>query len=193
MPHLIVERAKRGDRDAFRRLVETHSPQVFRVAFRIVGDEATAEDVVQEAFLRAYRQLASFDGRSQFSTWLFRIATNAAIDAHRRLKRRPEDPFAEDADDTETPPLVSELPDPGRRAESAEIAAAATQALDGLTAMERAAFSLRHFEGYSIAEISSTLGIRQEASKQAIFRAVKKMRHVLEPFLRPTLWSRHEA
>ena len=193
MPNLIVERAKRGDRDAFRRLVETHSSQVFRVAFRIVGDEATAEDVVQEAFLRAYRQLSSFDGRSQFSTWLFRIATNAAIDAHRRLKRRPEEPLAEDIDDAESPPLMSELPDPGRRAESAEIAAAATQALDGLTAMERAAFCLRHFEGYSIAEISSTLGVRQEASKQAIFRAVKKMRHVLQPFLRPTLWSRHEA
>lgn len=69
-----VDRARSGDREAFRTLVESHSRGVFRLAFRMTGNEQDAEDVVQETFLRAYRQLDKFQAKASFSTWLFRIA-----------------------------------------------------------------------------------------------------------------------
>ena len=74
-----VERARSGDRDAFRLLVEQHSRAIFRLAFRMTGNEEDAEDVVQETFLRAYRQLGKYEARSSFSTWLYRIASHRTI------------------------------------------------------------------------------------------------------------------
>src|SRR5688500_20381219 len=84
----LVQQAQQGDADAFRELVERHSNRVFRLSWRITGDEASAEDAVQETFLRAYRALHRFDARSRFATWLHRIAVNTAIEIMRQ--RRPE-------------------------------------------------------------------------------------------------------
>ena len=81
-----VARARAGDREAFQALVERHSRNVFRLAFRMTGNEEDADDVVQETFLKAYRSLPGFAGRSQFSTWLHRIAANCALDL---MRRRP--------------------------------------------------------------------------------------------------------
>src|SRR2546427_7620832 len=94
-------RARQGDNDAFRALVERHSQQAFRLAFRMTGNEQDAEDVVQESFLRAYRQLGRFDERATFGTWLYRIAANCSLDLVRSKKRRSEhiahpDPDMED-------------------------------------------------------------------------------------------------
>src|SRR5437016_6985315 len=85
-----VARARSGDADAFRLLVERHSRPLFRLAFRMTGNESDAEDVVQETFLRAYRQLAKFDERASFGTWLYRIATNYTLDLVRARNRRSE-------------------------------------------------------------------------------------------------------
>src|ERR1700748_1816303 len=97
----VLARARQGDSDAFRALVERHSRSVFRLAFRMTGNEQDAEDVVQESFLRAYRQLGKFDERASFGTWLYRIATNCSLDLVRSRKRRsehmaPVDPEMED-------------------------------------------------------------------------------------------------
>src|SRR6202011_1129958 len=86
----VLARARQGDSDAFRVLVERHSRSVFRLAFRMTGNEQDAEDLVQETFLRAYRQLGRFDGRAGFSTWLYRIAANCSLDLIRARKRRQE-------------------------------------------------------------------------------------------------------
>src|ERR1700730_4506280 len=86
----VLARARQGDNDAFRALVERHSRSVFRLAFRMTGNEQDAEDLVQETFLRAYRQLGKFDGRAGFSTWLYRIAANCSLDLIRARKRRQE-------------------------------------------------------------------------------------------------------
>src|SRR5271166_4094162 len=83
-----VERAQSGDGDAFRQLVERHGRNIFRLAFRMTGNEHDAEDVVQETFLRAYRQLDKYETRSSFATWLFRIASNYSLDLIRSRKRR---------------------------------------------------------------------------------------------------------
>src|ERR1700681_1172404 len=85
-----VERARSGDSDAFRLLVERHSRHVFRLAFRMTGNEQDAEDVVQDTFLRAYRQLKNYESRASFSTWLYRIAANACLDLIRSRKRRQD-------------------------------------------------------------------------------------------------------
>jgi len=85
-----VERARSGDSDAFRLLVEQHSRAIFRLAFRMTGNEEDAEDVVQETFLRAYKQLDKYEARSSFSTWLYRIASNYSLDLIRMRKRHEE-------------------------------------------------------------------------------------------------------
>src|ERR1022692_3021505 len=85
-----VERARAGDSDAFRLLVEQHSRAIFRLAFRMTGNEQDAEDVVQETFLRAYKQLSHYESRSSFSTWLYRIASNYSLDLI-RMRKRHED------------------------------------------------------------------------------------------------------
>src|ERR1700682_6591643 len=86
----FVARARTGDTDAYRVLVERHSRALFRLAFRMTGNESDAEDVVQETFLRAYRQLGKFDERASFGTWLYRIATNYSLDLMRARIRRSE-------------------------------------------------------------------------------------------------------
>jgi RNA polymerase sigma-70 factor, ECF subfamily len=176
---ILVERAQTGDTEAFRALVERHSPKLFRLAYRVLGDEPSAEDAVQETLLRAYRSLARFDARARFATWLHRIAVNTAVEILR--KRQRQRPHQEWNETEEAAPLPSQDPGPDRRALSQEVERAVRGALAELSPMERTAFVLRHFEGRSIAEICGTLGLRESAGKQAIFRAVKKLRRVLEP------------
>lgn len=174
---IFVERAQRGDAEAFRVLVERYSPRLFRLAWRIVGEETSAEDAVQETFLRAYRALPRFDAQSQFGTWLHRIAANTAIEILRKRQRQQIRRGAEEeADDA-----PSREPGPDRRALSQEVDRAVREALDGLSPVERAAFVLRHYEERSIAEVCDALGLRESAGKQAVFRAVKKLRRALEP------------
>ena len=181
----VVARARAGDADAFRSLVERHSRYLFGVAHRLTGSAEDAEDVVQEAWLRAHRQLARFEARADLRTWLHRITVNCSIDCIRSRRHR-EDPH--DPADLETGPLSEQgatgqvLPD--RLAESGQIQARVEQALGGLTALERAAFILRHMEGQSIEEVGSALGMRTSATKHSIFRAVRKMRQALQPFAR---------
>ena len=177
----LVTRARVGDADAFRLLVERHSRPVFRLAFRMTGNEQDAEDVVQESMLRAYKQLAKFDQRASFSTWLYRIATNCSLDLVRSRKRRTEDRTA--ASETEEPAMTvaSQDPNPERMALSGEVRERLTAAMDELSAVERAAFVLRHFEGMCIEDIGRALDCQPGAAKHSVFRAVQKLRRALEP------------
>jgi RNA polymerase sigma-70 factor (ECF subfamily) len=176
-----VARARAGDPEAFRELVERHSRAVFRVAWRITGRAEDAEDVVQETFLRAYRQLDRFESRANFGTWLYRIAANCAVDL---LRARPRREVTEEADTLErlSGDADNTVPSPERALLGREISDRVSQALEKLSDMERAAFTLRHFEGLSIEEIGRALGLRASATKHSIFRAVKKVRHELKPY-----------
>jgi RNA polymerase sigma-70 factor (ECF subfamily) len=180
-----VERARSGDSDAFRLLVEQHSRAVFRLAFRMTGNEQDAEDVVQETFLRAYRQLDKYEARSSFATWLYRIASNYSLDLIRMRKRHEEKrergSKAEERDILQTIPVNA--PGPDRIAHSNQVQARVNEALDELSDQERTAFVLRHFEGLSIDEIGETLGTGTNATKHSIFRAVQKLRRSLEPLV----------
>jgi RNA polymerase sigma-70 factor (ECF subfamily) len=175
----VLARARQGDSDAFRVLVEKHSRAAFRLAFRMTGNEQDAEDVVQESFLRAYRHLGRFEARADFGTWLYRIVANCAVELIRTRQSRQTRARMEPLDDLTLPP-ASTNPGPQRLAESADIKRRVAAALDGLSPLERAAFTLRHYEGRTIDEISRTLRLGTSAAKHAVFRAVKKLRVDLE-------------
>ena len=178
----IVARARAGDADAYRVLVERHSRALFRLAFRMTGNESDAEDVVQESFLRAYRQLGKFDERASFGTWLYRIATNCSLDLVRSRKRRSEQMAPAD-EEMENPilNLPAHDPTPERSMLSTEVRERVAEAMNDLSATERTAFVLRHFEGMCIEDVSRVLECQPGAAKHSVFRAVQKLRRALEP------------
>src|SRR3954471_3468228 len=149
---IAVARAREGDEDAFRALVELHARTAFGLAYRLTGDERDAEDVVQESFIRAHRRLGHFESRSNFGTWLHRIVVNCAIDLLRTRRSRHEEPAAPPPEELPDP-LASDGPSPERLARSAEIRRHVDASMASLSAQERAAFALRHYEGRSIDEI----------------------------------------
>jgi len=183
--HVAVARVRAGDEDAYRLLVDRHSRSVFRLAFRMTGNEQDSEDVVQETFMRAYRQLHRWEARSSFSTWLYRIAANYSLDLVRRRKRHGEVAMAESVgpEDEAVHALPSTAPGPDRLLFSGRVQQCVAGTLNELSQQERTAFVLRHFEGQSIEEISAALGLSGNAAKHSIFRAVQKLRRALEPLV----------
>jgi RNA polymerase sigma-70 factor (ECF subfamily) len=181
----FVAKARSGDTDAFRALVERHSRTLFRLAFRMTGNTQDAEDVVQESFLRAYRQLAKFDERASFGTWMYRIATNCSLDLVRVRRRRSQVPVAAEEPDDRVPEFRSPAPSPERAAISGEVRERLAAAMEELSGTERAAFVLRHFEGLRVEEISKVLECQPGAAKHSVFRAVQKLRRALEPIVSP--------
>lgn len=177
-----VAQVRAGESEAFRVLVERHSASLFRLAYRMTRNEQDAQDVVQETFLRAYRQLHRFEERAGFGTWLYRIGVNCALDLMRSRQRRTELPVGNDPDErSPLDVLAAHAPGADRLVYSAEVKQRLAAAMARLTPNERAAFTLRHFEGMSSDEIARTLGLRSNAAKNTIFRAVQKLREALEP------------
>src|SRR5215472_7639396 len=181
----VLARARQGDEEAFRVLVEQHSRSVFRLAYRMTGNEQDAEDMVQESFLRAYKQLGRFESRANFGTWIYRITANCCVDLMRARQARHDQSRREDLDAAGQMP-AGDGPGPERMAESAEIEHHVQTALETLSPLERAAFTLRHCEGRSIDEISTVLGLGTSAAKHSVFRAVRKLRVALAPLRRQT-------
>ena len=176
-----VAEARGGDEDAFRLLVERHSRSIYRLAYRMTGRPEDAEDVVQETFVRAYRQLGRFEARSNFGPWLYRIGFNCAIDY---MRARPRHEAAETPEvlDASTRPIGSRRPWT-TLVYAGEIGRQVQTRAEALTAQERAAFLMRHYHGCSIEEICVALDLKTNAAKHAVFRAVKKMRQVLRPLM----------
>ena len=188
---IAVERTLAGDRDAFRVLVERHSPNVFRLAYRMTGNQYDAEEVVQEAFLRAYQKLSQFAARANFGTWVYRIAANYAIDRMRQRKsedanREPAPRANDDGIEVDAMSFVPDsAPNPERLAQSEQLAEHMRRALEQLTPAERTAFVMRHWGGSGIEEIAEALKSSTSAAKNTIFRSVQKLRRALEPFVGP--------
>jgi RNA polymerase sigma-70 factor (ECF subfamily) len=180
--HATIQAVLAGDKEAYGALVVRHSQSLFRVAFRITGNEADAEEVVQDAFLRGYRKLEGFESRANFGTWIYRIAVHCALD---KVKHRRGDDAMRvgDSNDPEQDQMqVADLAaGPERILLSGEIGSLQQAALHSLTATERTAFILRHMEDCTTAEIGAALGIDPNAAKQAVFRAVQKLRRRLAP------------
>lgn len=162
----VVRAVLKGDKDAFGSLVVRHSPRLFRVAFRITGNRADAEDVVQEAVLRGYRRLEGFEARSDFGTWIYRIAVRCALDS---FDRREPAPSGETSDaEPESLRIADSSAGPDRLLLSGEIGALQQLAMRSLTPVEKTAFILRHMEDRGTEEIAAALGIAPNAAKQAV-------------------------
>jgi RNA polymerase sigma-70 factor (ECF subfamily) len=190
---LAVERTLAGERDAFRVLVERHSQNVFRLAYRMTGNRQDAEEVVQEAFLRAYQKLGQFEARANFGTWVYRIAANYAIDRMRQRQKedaRREPPRAEGVEDDPMNRVADDAPTPERLTQSLELRKQMEQALAALSHAERTAFVMRHWEGCGIEEIAVVLKSNSGAAKNTVFRAVQKLRLALEPMVGTKIQAR---
>lgn len=167
-----------GDEMAFERLVVRHRQRVYRLARRLLGDEADAQDVTQETFIQVYRKLSSFRNESRFSTWLYRIATNAALMRRRAHSRRPTeslDSFAPRFDDAGThAATAAELSVPSLLEETldAKILAERVQAaVDRLPDLYRRPFILRDLEELDTAEVAELLGLQVATVRQRVHRA----------------------
>jgi RNA polymerase sigma-70 factor (ECF subfamily) len=169
-----------GDKEAYGALVVRHSAKLFRVAFRITGNEADAEDVVQETFLRGYRKLETFELRSDFGTWIYRIAVRCALDRISGPRMEKNSRVGEESDPQQHEVQIADLAaGPDRLLLSGEIGAMQEMAMLSLTPTERTAFVLRHMEDCTSEQIATALGVEPNAAKQAVFRAVQKLRRRL--------------
>ena len=174
-----------GNRDAYRVLMDRHFGTVTRIAFRITGNEADAEEAAQEAFLRAYNKLSSFRQDSAFSTWITRIAMNTAINLVERRNRDLSYQGPRIADEPSPADHTVRVADSRVSPEGALLTREAVSlrqaAMAQLTPMERTAFTLRHMEEIPMAEIATALNVTTNSAKQAVFRAVSKLRQSLMP------------
>lgn len=176
---LLIERARSGDTRAFEDLARREERALYRHALRIVGTTSDAEDIVQEALFSAWRSIASFQGLS-FRAWLFRIATNRALDHLRSRKRRPELPLdPPDDDDVMWAEPVAAGPDLTQLVGDREALVAVEAALGSLPAEQRTALLLRDVEGFAYEEIAVITSVEIGTVKSRIHRGRLAVRNVL--------------
>lgn len=159
-----VARAREGDHEGFRFLVERYQGRAYRLALRVLRDETQAQDAVQEAFLKLYRSIRNFEGRSSFYTWLYRLVLNVCLDMKRRDRsnRHVEWTDARDlgaGDASEAPTVGAVGPGPGLALERAELRKRLGEAIETLPDEARTTLLLREVDGLSYAEIAEVLGI----------------------------------
>jgi RNA polymerase sigma-70 factor (ECF subfamily) len=175
---VLVDRARAGDRDAFEELVRRHAERLYAVVLRFVADGEEAHEVTQEAFLRAWRSIARFEGRSRFFTWLYRIGIN---EAKRRAGRHPPVPVASLEDEP-----VPEAPDwseaPETRSEQADLRRVLERAIRSLPVEHRATIVLRDVEGLSTREAAEVMDLGEAAFKSRLHRARLAVRRALDQY-----------
>ena len=169
----IIARARRGDADAFEQLVAAYRDQVFRLALRMCGNEADADEVAQEAFLSAWKALPNFRGDSRFSTWLYQLTSHAAIDLMRREKRQIA---AEDIADVSA---ADPGPSPQQQAEQSETRQVVRDAVLQLTPEYRQIVVLRYLEELSYEEIGAALKLPAGTVKSRLNRAKAQLKDIL--------------
>ena len=173
----LVRAAAGGDTEAFERLVETYENKIYTLALRMSGSPDDAGDIAQEAFLAAWRGLPAFRGEAGFATWLYRLASNAAIDYLRRQKKQRGDMSLDDEElglDA-----VDSAPGPQETAEGSELRAAVAEGLNQLSQGHRQVLVLREVQGLSYEEIASVLEVDIGTVKSRISRARSSLRKIL--------------
>jgi RNA polymerase sigma-70 factor (ECF subfamily) len=182
---VLISKAQQGDMAAFRQLVERHQRRAFAIALALVRDENDARELVQDAFLRVYKSLATFQGSSSFFTWLYRIITNLSIDLIRKPGRQLGELDdarleAEDARESDFP-LLSRIDgaDPIDVVRRREIAARLHRALEALPSYHRGVIVMREIEGLSYEEMASAMGVSKGTIMSRLFHARQKLQKAL--------------
>ena len=180
--HDLIREAQQGSRTAFDSLVRQYDQAVLRLALHLTGSEQDAQDVHQEAFLKAYRYIGNFRFECSFYTWLYRIVTNLCLDHLRRRKSRREDQAVMIDASGEQIDMLSNVSDdramanPDRELERKFLGEKIKAALDTLTPRERMVFELKHYQGLKLRTIGEMLNTTEETAKNTLFRATKKLR-----------------
>ncbi|MDP3039799.1 MAG: sigma-70 family RNA polymerase sigma factor [Deltaproteobacteria bacterium] len=184
---VLVEKIKAGDFQAFEALVNRYEGKVYRLSMRMLRNQQDAEDALQETFLQVYRGLKNFEGRSSFSTWLFRLATNVSLMKIRHRQTEPSkllplEDYLPQHEEGEHP-QIQDWPDlPEETLLSKESREKMLEALEKLPAEYRAVFILRDIEGFTNAEAGETLGISVAAVKSRLHRARLTLRGMLAEY-----------
>jgi RNA polymerase sigma-70 factor, ECF subfamily len=179
---MLIREAQRGNRAAFEELVRHYDQAVLRLALHLTGSEHDAQDIFQDAFLKAYKNVGSFRFECSFYTWIYRIVTNLCLDHLRKRQVRKEDaPVATDASGEEYS-LIDQVPDaraganPERDLMRRQLGARINCALDKLTPRERMVFELKHYHGLKLRTVGEILHTTEETAKNTLFRATQKLR-----------------
>ena len=178
----LIREAQSGSRTAFDALVRQYEHQVLRLALHLTGSEHDAEDIYQEAFLKAYRYIGNFRFECSFYTWIYRIVTNLCLDQLRRRKTRREDHAVvvdHSGDEIDVLASVSDdrsFSNPAKELDRKVLGARIQAALGKLTPRERMVFELKHYQGLRLRTIGEMLSTTEETAKNTLFRATKKLR-----------------
>jgi RNA polymerase sigma-70 factor, ECF subfamily len=182
---MLIREAQRGSRAAFEELVRHYDQSVLRLALHLTGTEQDAQDVYQDAFLKAYKNIGSFRFECSFYTWIYRIVTNLCLDHLRKRNVRKEDaPVAQDGSGGEYN-LLEQVPDvraganPERDLLRRQLGARIAGALEKLTPRERMVFELKHYHGLKLRTVGEILQTTEETAKNTLFRATQKLRGAL--------------
>jgi len=177
----LVARAKAGDDEAFAQLMHDNEKRIYNLTLRMTGNPEDAMDLAQEAFLNAWRGLKFFKGDSAFSTWVYRLASNACIDHLRRQKRRQDIsvPMPVNDEDDSTPDIPDERFQPEQELERQELRRAVAAGLEQLSDEHRQVLVMREINGLSYQEIGDILGLEAGTVKSRIARARNSLRKIL--------------
>jgi RNA polymerase sigma-70 factor (ECF subfamily) len=172
----LVKKSQLGDRSAFEQLVLRHQELVFSLAYKLTGNREMANDVAQEAFIRAWKAIEKFRGDSTFSTWIYRITVNTAWTLRKKAKKHN----TLNIDDTYEPVVIDEKKDPEMVAINSDLSSVLSKALNNLPVEQRIIVELKNIEGRSHKEIADYLDISVTAAKVRLHRAHQKLRQILE-------------
>jgi len=172
----LVRKSQLGDKAAFEQLVIRHQDLVFSLAYKLTGNREMANDVAQEAFIRAWKAIEKFRGDSTFSTWIYRITVNTAWTLRKKAKKHN----TLNIDDTYEPIVIDEKKDPELVAINSDLSSVLINALDKIPIEQRIIVELKNIEGRSHKEIADYLDISVTAAKVRLHRAHQKLRQILE-------------
>ncbi len=172
----LVKKSQLGDKSAFEELVKRHQELVFSLSFKLTGNRELANDVAQEAFIRAWKAIGKFRGDSTFGTWIYRITVNTAWTLRKKAKKH----YSLNIEDTQAPVVVDEKKDPELVAINSDLSLVLRKALNQIPLEQRIIVELKNIEGRSHKEIADYLDISVTAAKVRLHRAHQKLRNILE-------------
>ena len=172
----LVKKSQLGDKSAFEELVKRHQELVFSLSFKLTGNRELANDVAQEAFIRAWKAIGKFRGDSTFGTWIYRITVNTAWTLRKKAKKH----YSLNIEDTQEPVVVDEKKDPELVAINSDLSLVLWKALNQIPLEQRIIVELKNIEGRSHKEIADYLDISVTAAKVRLHRAHQKLRNILE-------------